>query len=166
MKQLFLPILGASAFIILVGLLYNNKINLTGIKPATDNSSISTSQAKVNEVLIDIEVADNNDTRAKGLSGREKLDEGKGMLFVFEDKNIKPGFWMKGMIMPIDIIWINDGNIVQIDSKVPPPSKDSGELQTYFPKTKIDYVLEVASGYSEKVGIKEGDNITLPQKYQ
>jgi len=160
MKQLFLPILGAAAFIIIVGLMYNNKLPIKG--PESNNGTSKNNVVKISDNQIEVEIADSSDERSKGLSGRNSLDEGKGMLFVLEQKNTRPGFWMKGMKMPIDIIWINDEKIIQIDSEVPYPDDNANEFPSYFPKSDIDYVLEVPSGYSNKTGIKEGDQVMFP----
>lgn len=160
MKQLFLPILGAAAFIIIVGLMYNNKLPIKS--PESNNNESKNNIVIISNNQIEVEIADSLDERSKGLSGRDSLDEGKGMLFVLEQKNTRPGFWMKGMKMPIDIIWINDKKIIQIDSEVPYPDDNANEFPSYFPKSDIDYVLEVPSGYSNKTGIKEGDQVILP----
>lgn len=163
MKQLFLPILGAAAFIIIVGLMYNNKLPLKS--PESNKDSSKNNIVIISDNHIEVEIADSSDERSKGLSGRDNLDEGKGMLFVLDQKNTRPGFWMKGMKMPIDIIWINDEKIIQIDSEVPYPDENANEFPSYFPKSDIDYVLEVPSGYSNNVGIKEGDQVKLPSPY-
>ena len=163
MKQLLLPLLGAAAFIIIVGLIYNNKLPIN--PQQNNNSQTSNYQAKIGETQIDLEISDSQEERAKGLSGRSSIDEGKGMLFVFDKKDTRPGFWMKGMKMPIDIVWINDSKIVQIDSKVQPPKDGQKEYQTYFPNSDIDFVLEVASGYTQKADIKVNDLVELPKGY-
>ena len=51
------------------------------------------------------ELAVTKEQMTQGLSGRDKLAEGKGMLFVYDGYYI-PSFWMKDMKFPIDIIWI------------------------------------------------------------
>jgi len=90
------------------------------------------------------------------------------MLFVFEEKGgtvrYPPVFWMKDMLIAIDIIWIDNDKIIQIDKNVQPPKtgvKDN-DLAKYKPDNPIDYVLEVNGGYSDKNDIKEGDGVEIP----
>ena len=49
---------------------------------------------KTGEKVIAVEVADTEEERAKGLSGRDALAEGRGMLFIFPESGYH-GFWMK-----------------------------------------------------------------------
>ena len=100
--------------------------------------------------------------RKIGLSRRKKLEEDGGMLFIFESENVFPSFWMKDMLIAIDIIWINDGEVVKIDKNVEPePGKNTAELTLYYPDKPIDYVLEVVSGFSDKNGVNIGDKFSL-----
>jgi len=107
-----------------------------------------------------VEVAVMLDEITKGLSGRESLREGNGMLFVFEDMGdaFSPAhdFWMRNMKFSIDMIWIGrDHKIVYIKKDARPESYP----ETFGPGAEVDarYVLEVNSGFSEKYNIKEGD---------
>ena len=118
----------------------------------------------IGNAKIFVNFANTDEERQKGLSGRDNLAEKEGLLFVF-DKDSNPGFWMKDMLIPIDIIWINDGKIIQIDKNVPPPPLGTSltDLAIYRASIGIDYVLEVNSGFSEKNGLKVGDNISLEE---
>lgn len=72
-----------------------------------NNAPKNLTQIKVGDNVINVEIADTADTRTKGLSGRENLASDSGMLFVFsESKQYK--FWMKGMKIPLDIIYVNN----------------------------------------------------------
>lgn len=115
--------------------------------------------AVINGVDIPIELARTETERERGLSGRASLDEGSGMLFIFE----KPGvysFWMPDMRFPIDIIWINGGKIVDISENVS-NEFDPAEPVYYFPSAPIQYVLEVNAGFAKSNGIKVGDAVIL-----
>lgn len=111
-----------------------------------------------------VETADTDAKRAMGLSGRDSLSENEGMLFVFEEKDIIPAFWMKDMGFAIDIIWINDGVVAGISKNIKPePGRLESELTLYRPPGPIDYVLEVPAEFSEKNGLMVGDSIDLSQ---
>src|SRR3989344_5995676 len=108
LKQLLFPLAGVAAFIIVVGLLSQGKIKLDG--------ATKTETLKIGAKEINIQIADNDEERSKGLSGVTSLGKSEGMLFVFDSKDVTPSFWMKGMKIPLDIIWIDDGKIVKIDN--------------------------------------------------
>lgn len=117
---------------------------------------------KVGDNTLKVEVADTPDSRTKGLSGRESLATDSGMLFVFSESK-QSRFWMKGMKIPLDIIFINGGKVVDFLKNVPPPSlnqKDS-DLPILIPSVPIDMVLEVNSNYIDSHGIKIDDKVVL-----
>lgn len=163
-KNLLLPILGVTIFIIIVGLLSKNSLQgnskkyFNFLKP---NSTVK--QIKVGSTTIKVEVADTPEKRTKGLSGRNSMDFNSGMLFVFENKGITPVFWMKDMLFPLDLIWIANGKIVKIDKNLPAPKNNTEdkELPTYKSNIPVDYVLEVNAGFTDKNNIKVGDSLDL-----
>jgi uncharacterized protein len=134
--------------IILIGIIY--ALGFRTVKPA----EIEYEQLIINDKVINIEIADTNEKKAKGLGDRQSLQQEHGMLFVFEDKH-QYGFWMKGMQFPLDIIWLDDNKIVDISKNVQVENENS--LSTYKPKTPINYVLEVNAGYVDQNDIKIGD---------
>lgn len=157
-KSIFLPIIAVCAFIILVGLLNQGKLNKF-IK-TEDTNNTTDKLIVINDKEIKVEVAKTNEERAKGLSNRTSLDENSGMIFVF-NKNSKPSFWMKDTKIPLDIIWINDDKIVSINKNVEPePNKKDSELKKYPAPSEIDYVLEVNGGFCDKNNIKAGQSLS------
>jgi uncharacterized membrane protein (UPF0127 family) len=105
-----------------------------------------------------VEVADTIPLRERGLSGRENLEDGRGMLFVFGAAG-RHAFWMRGMKIPLDFIWIKDGRVVGVTENVPPPSGSLLSLPMYYPPSEADKVLEVAAGTVARVGVKVGDGV-------
>ncbi|MCZ7625774.1 MAG: DUF192 domain-containing protein [Candidatus Methylomirabilis sp.] len=61
-------------------------------------------------VTITVEVARTRREQAKGLAGRSSLPKGEGMLFPFDAAEHRT-FWMKGMLIPLDIVWIREGRL-------------------------------------------------------
>lgn len=92
----------------------------------------------------------------KGLGGYEKLPADTGMLFYLNKRDIHT-FWMKEMKFPIDIIWIDEDQIVDISKNVP-IAKDNN-LKLYQPRSAVNFVLEVPAGYCDKNNIKVSDKI-------
>ena len=112
----------------------------------------------INNYIINVELALTNEDRQKGLMGREILNDNDGMLFVFENEE-KHEFWMKNMIISLDIIWINsDGEVVHIEKQVP-PCEDNCII--YSPSLPAQYVLELNSGSIERLSIENGMKIQL-----
>lgn len=60
---------------------------------------------------IEIEIADNNFERQTGLMYRKKMDNDKGMLFIFDTSEIK-SFYMKNTYISLDILYINSNNTI------------------------------------------------------
>ncbi len=109
-----------------------------------------------------VEVADTDQKRTKGLSGRNSLDQKTGMLFVFDTADFY-SFWMKEMKFPIDILFIRDNKIVTIAQSVPKPKDDTAPagLLLYKPAQAVNYVLEINAGLSQKYGFEEGDIVVI-----
>lgn len=103
--------------------------------------------------------------RARGLSGRQFLDELGGMLFVF-DKPAEQTFWMKEMLFSIDIIWIRSGTVVGLSENIPPPPAGTPDaaLPLYKSPVPIDQALEVASGFVKRHNIKPGDRVVVGRR--
>ena len=163
-KNLFLPILGVIAFIIAVGLFSRNssQVNI-GKYTGFASPAPAVKEIKIGSATVNVEIADTLDKRAKGLSGRNSMDAGYGMLFVFDAKDTPPVFWMKDMRFPLDFIWISADKIVKIDKNVlnPGAGTPDAELLRYSAPVPVDYVLEVNAGFTDKNNIKVGDPVNL-----
>lgn len=122
------------------------------------NSGLPMETVSIGGVLIDVEIASNDEQRELGLSNRASLAEGKGMLFVFDPPR-DVGFWMKDMNFSLDMIFANtDGVILNIAHDVSP---DTYPNQLFHSAGEVRYVLEVPAGYAEKEGIAVGQVIEV-----
>lgn len=122
-----------------------------------DDSRSQARKIRIGSALLDVEIRDTPALRTRGLSGREGLLEGEGMLFVFETPGIY-GFWMKEMKFPIDIIWIDaQKRIVGADIGIEPETYP----EVFRPQTDILYVLEVPKGFYEGQFLKQGDMLVF-----
>ena len=106
------------------------------------------------DIFVEVDLAVTPLEHEKGLSGREELANGEGMLFIFGRQDVYT-FWMKGMLIPIDILWIRDGVLVDMSVDVPPPV-EGGQLAMYFPREPVDAVLEVPAGFAQRHGLRLG----------
>lgn len=126
---------------------------LRGINFYTKNGKV-----EIGGQTFKVEVVKDSWELEKGLGGRKSLAENRGMLFIFPKEDYYQ-FWMKGMNFSIDIIWINQGKIVDIKEKAPIPTTHL--LDSYRPESPAKYVLEINAGLSEKYGFKVGDEVKM-----
>ena len=104
-----------------------------------------------------LEVADTEEKRLKGLSGRNEMASDKGMIFIFDDV-ASHGIVMRGMRFPLDIIWLRNKKVVDIADNVYP---DNGfESKIYYPVIQADVVIELNAGAAEKLNLKVGDRLS------
>ena len=124
------------------------------------NSRKTAPTLKVGAAILKIEIADTDAKRAQGLSDRQSLCGDCGLLFIFDTSGIYP-FWMRRMQFDIDILWIRNGEVVDItyEAKVPPKEELEEPKTFYQSKVPVDQVLEVNSGWVKEKGIKIGEKI-------
>lgn len=127
----------------------------TAIPTATPSPSPQVPQVSFGNVTFAVELATTAGERALGLSGRSSIGRNSGMLFIYE-ADATPGFWMRGMLFPLDIIWIDgQGEVVEVSSDLAPAPGGSQPL-LYYPPGPIRYVLEVNAGLAEELRIGPG----------
>lgn len=103
---------------------------------------------------IDVEIAENETERNRGLMYRPYIPDSVGMLFIFQESG-PLGFWMKNTHIPLDIIYVDSGKkIVSIQKNARPYSEEN--LPSLGP---AQYVVEVNAGYADRYGIKAGDAV-------
>lgn len=113
-----------------------------------------TTQVKIGSGVYHVWLADDEYKRTQGLSGIDKLEINGGMLFDFKEDGLW-GIWMKDMLIPIDIVWIDrDKQVVFIRQDASPALGDSVIMT---PKKPARYVLELPAGSVKKAGIKVGE---------
>ncbi len=163
LKQFLVILLLLGLFFVLYYVRKNKDvINLTRQTPAPTSQHKTTITIGNHEIGIDL--ADTNEKRARGLGGIRNLMPNQGMLFIFNEKDVTPPFWMKNMLIPIDIIWIDDGVVTQINARVEPIALQTADenIPLIIPAEPIDYVLEVRAGYTEQNQITVGDKVIIP----
>lgn len=105
---------------------------------------------------IEIEVADNDQLRARGLMYRSSLPEDAGMLFI-QDSEEMQSFWMKNTYIPLDILFVNSRKeIVTIQANTTPLKEWS-----YASSEPARYVVEVNAGFSNRHNLNKGDKIAF-----
>ncbi len=128
---------------------------LVGFATKTKKQDIK--KACFKERCFEIEIADSNYKRRRGLMGREYLVANSGMLFIFNRPG-KHGIWMKNTLIPLDIIWIDENNKVIFIKENFKPCGDKN-CPVAKPKTNAKYVLEINAGEAKKINIKIGNEV-------
>ncbi len=108
---------------------------------------------------IDIEIADDDGKRERGLMYRRQMELNQGMLFIFEDEDQR-SFWMKNTYLPLDIIYLDaKKNIVRIHENVATLNEVS--IPSDFP---AKYVVEVNAGFCALNRLEPGDRMSFARK--
>lgn len=113
-------------------------------------------QIAIGNARVEAEIADTPEARKQGLAGQSDLPPNAGMLFVF-DKPDHYQFWMQGMLISLDVVWISaDQEVVDLTPNVPPDYP-----KHFTSRSPAQYVLEVPAGFVKQNGISIGDGVTL-----
>lgn len=107
---------------------------------------------------ISLEVARTPTEQATGLMHRDTIADDRGMLFVFEPAR-PVGFWMKNVRFPLDMIFLENGQVKAIAPAVPPCQSEP--CQTYGPETPVNQVIELRGGRAAELGIRVGDRLDI-----
>ena len=100
-------------------------------------------------------MADTEEKRTKGLGGLASIPRDYGMFFVFDSPNYL-NIWMKDMLFPIDILWIDEYfEIVHIEKNISPNTYP----QIFTAPVKARFVLELNARMSDVYGLNVGGKI-------
>jgi hypothetical protein len=124
--------------------------------------SVSRARVLLGGQTFVVDVVDTPALQSRGLGGRARLGPGEGMLFVYPDKGRRT-FWMRGMLIAIDIIWLDNNRIIHIERRVPPPAPGTSpeQLPTYVSPEPANGVLEIAAGRATELGIRVGHYVRM-----
>jgi len=104
-------------------------------------------------VRLVVELALTPAQHQQGLMHRTELNDGEGMLFVF-DRDQMLSFWMKNTLIPLSIAYIAaDGRIVEIFDMEP------GNLNPVRSSRSVRYALEVPQNWFSRAGLGPGDRL-------
>ena len=117
-----------------------------------------TAKVSIGEEEIELEVTQTPEQQQLGLMYRNYLPENRGMLFSFSPPR-RVRFWMKNVIIPLDMIFLKDGKIKAIEANVPPCSADPCSL--YGTDIPIDQVIELPGGRAAELSLEVGDRLEI-----
>lgn len=117
----------------------------------------------IDDIPLEVQIADSEPRRVRGLMFQDQLPPDQGMIFVFDDPGLY-SLWMLNMQFSLDMIWFDqDGNVVHIEKDVP-PCKTVLELttcQSVVPDGEALYVLEVTAGFIDQNNITNNSKLTI-----
>jgi uncharacterized membrane protein (UPF0127 family) len=107
-----------------------------------------------------VELAQNDEDRARGLMFRDQMDAGHGMLFI-HDREEPQAYWMKNTKIALDILYFDSQRrLVSQQRDVPPCS--AGDRCPPYPSFKpARYVLELNAGQAEKLKLQDGAELAF-----
>ena len=147
-----------------LGFLLSNILVLIGLIVAVSSLGLSTLPKRsmhIGKNELRVQVAQNPVSQTEGLSGRRSLPENEGMAFRFATQD-NYWFWMKGMLFPLDFIWVAHGSVVGTTPSVPAPAPNTldANLFTIKPPVPIDTVIEVNAGWVAAHSVVVGDRVS------
>ena len=119
---------------------------------------------KLDEKFLEVQIADTEPRKVRGLMFQDILPYDQGMLFVFDEPGER-SMWMLNMQFNLDIIWFDqNGNVVEILKDVL-PCKTQLEVMSCtsdgISANNAKYVLEVTSGFVDKFDIDTNSKLEI-----
>lgn len=102
-----------------------------------------------------VEVADTDSARARGLMFRESLAADRGMLFI-HDREERLAYWMKNTRIPLDILYFDSHRRLVSQQRDVPPCPDGDWCPAYPSAGPALYVLELNAGQAAEMGLEDG----------
>ena len=118
---------------------------------------------KVDNTVLEVQIADNESRRIRGLMFQDQLPFDQGMIFVFDEPGVY-SLWMLNMQFSLDMIWFDEnGNIVHIEQNIPPCETPTEIMacQSIIPSGEALYILEVTAGFVEQFNITKDSKLDI-----
>lgn len=107
-----------------------------------------------------VEVADDDQERARGLMFRDSLADGHGMLFIHEREE-RQAYWMKNTRIPLDILYFDASLRLVSQQRSIPPCTAGDRCPAYPSEGAALYVLELNAGEAGRLALEDGAVLQL-----
>lgn len=117
---------------------------------------------KLDDKRYQVVLATSVKEQGQGLSNRQQLGA-DGMLFI-RPPGSEPNFWMSQMQFDLDFLWLDEQQVVDLDTNIAAPVK-AGKIEYVSPtedsKSQVKYVLEVPAGFIEQEQISVSTRFSI-----
>jgi len=107
-----------------------------------------------------VELALDFDARERGLMFRDRLPEDHGMLFIHDEEAMQ-AYWMRNTRIGLDILYFDTARRLVSQQRDVPPCSAGYQCPPYPSTGPARYVLELNAGQAEKLGLKDGAELTF-----
>jgi hypothetical protein len=105
-----------------------------------------------------VEVANDDPSRARGLMFRDELANGTGMLFIHEREEPQ-AYWMKNTRIALDILYFDSARRLVAQQRDVPPCSAGNRCPSYPSRSPARYVLELNAGEAARLDLADGDEL-------
>ena len=138
----------------------------TGCETPLPEEAPETLAVEIAGETFDLELALDRESQTQGLSDRTSISLDGGMLFAFPEARPRQ-FVMRRCFTPIDLIFLSPSCRVVAMHAMPvedDPHKPEDQLTRYPSRYPAQYAIELAGGSIERLGVRLGEEIPLPQE--
>ena len=130
---------------------------------SANQSTFSSQEIKLDNVTLNVKIADTPDKMEQGLQYSDPLPYTEGMLFIPQSPEVL-AMWMPNMKFSLDMIWFDsNGNVLHIEKNVPPCTLDQSTCPIYNRTGQpSQYALEVTTGFVDKYNITMNSKLAMP----
>ncbi|PJJ95774.1 ACR family protein [Lysobacteraceae bacterium NML75-0749] len=102
-----------------------------------------------------VEIADDDESRARGLMFRDSMPADHGMLFIHETQ-APQAYWMKNTRIALDILYFDNQRKLVSQQRDVPPCTLGDRCPAYPSQVPARYVLELNAGKAAEIGLHDG----------
>lgn len=107
-----------------------------------------------------VELATDDESRARGLMFRDTLAEGTGMLFIHDQEQLQ-AYWMKNTRIALDILYFDNQRRLVSQQRDVPPCSAGDACPSYPSRGPARYVLELNAGQAAQLQLRDGQELVL-----
>ncbi len=107
-----------------------------------------------------VEIADDDAERIRGLMFRDAMAANHGMLFIHEQEQ-PLAYWMKNTRIALDILYFDDDLKLVSQQRDVPPCTLGDRCPPYPSAAPARYVLELNAGQAAELGLQDGAQLRL-----
>jgi uncharacterized membrane protein (UPF0127 family) len=137
--------------------------------PATQPDNKPTEQIEIAGERFKLEVSADDQSREKGLSGRNEIAADGGMVFIFPDTAMR-SFWMPECVIDIDIVFLDENGLIvsAYEMKAERPQRRfesraeyEARLKRYSSRKPAQFAIELKAGSIKRLKLKPGQKLDI-----